>query len=205
MKNLKYLVIISILFFTTCGATTKNNYDVKSYDKNNINQYERYLVSETDYTTGAVAYHKKYKESLYSLVEMFLNTKKFEIVDKSLGFYYDQKKGTNHYYLGFDMICNSENVLSDQSYEINGRRMIKIYYKSILEVMNSYEKIFDEEEIDGVVIGLVWKRNGRNETLNIWTSKNDIKDLFDNKRTFRELVIRSTVTDGQDRIIRLTI
>lgn len=204
MKKFK-IINLFLITVLACSASANKKYDMNDYDKKKVNEYDNYLVKDSDYTTNGITYHKKYKVCMYSIVEHLMVKQQYEIVMQSVGFYYDQKKSKNKYYLGLDIICDEKTVLINQSYSDNGRKMIKEYLPPIMNIVFSCDKIFAENDIEGIVIGLVWKRNGRNESINIWTAKDDISRYYNKRLTFREMVYRSTVTDSQDRIIRLTL
>ncbi|MBN1499638.1 MAG: hypothetical protein JW982_05765 [Spirochaetes bacterium] len=209
MKNLFMYVLFSVLIIsgcTTSGAAVQTaKYDVKKYEYNKSDRYALFLVKTESYTTDGGIYHKKYIDQLYGTVRLLMDEKQIVPVEGSVGFYYDDKKSKTNFYLGMDILCSESIVKNDGSYEENGRIAMQTYLKAVLEVIGSCVEIFDEEKIEGAVTGLVWKRNGKNELINVWASKNDIRLFLNNGLTLRGFIYRCIVTDSDGKIIRLTI
>lgn len=205
MRCNKIFIFLLFLIFLTCGTSKNAKYDVLRYSANKTKDVEKYLVRLESYTTNGAIYHKKYKRYLAGVARILIEEKKLNIVNESLGFYFDKKESSKtRLYLGLDINVSSKEVLSNKSYEENGRKMIKVYSRQILEVLYSCLEILEEDEVYGMVVGMYWKSKGNN-SLNIWIEKNDVNKYYNKSITFNELVFRSTVTNSKGKIIRLTL
>ncbi|HEY1405402.1 MAG TPA: hypothetical protein VF857_02210 [Spirochaetota bacterium] len=186
-------------------ANPPDKYDVLQYATED-SRYNKYLVTIESYTTNGSTYHKKYLQYLYGIAKIFVDEKKIAVGEHSIGFYYDKKENRkDKLYLGVDLILPDEMVSQEASYDKNARALIGKNLREMMSVLSSCTEVLKENEVKGVVVGLVWKRNGLRELVNIWISKDDVDLFYRNELTLNELVIRSTVTNTDGRIIRMTL
>ncbi len=207
------LVIISGSLFLTCASAqqkgtnggTTEKYDVSQY-ANEDSVYSMYLVPVDSYTTNGAVYHKKYIKYLYGIAKIFRDEKKVFVGDKSIGFYYDKKENRkDKLFLGVDLLIPGSSVVKEDDYEKNARTIIGRNLREMMNVLSSCTEVLKEDEIRGVVVGLIWDRNGKREMVNIWIGKSDMDLYYGNGLTLNELVIRSTVTNTDGRIIRMSL
>lgn len=204
MKNKISLILVLLLIFSTCSTSSKSLYKVNEYKYDKANENSKYMVELDSYTTGGSVYHKKYLNYLFGIAKVLREEKQISIKERSIGFYYDDNLSKSNFYLGVDVQCDNNYVSENKTYEENGRVMMKAYLKNVLDVIDSAEKIFEEKNIEGVVIGLFWQESGRKKYINVWARKNDFKKYLNGKLTLRGFVFKCTVTDYDGRIIRLT-
>ncbi|MBN2435441.1 MAG: hypothetical protein JXK07_09285 [Spirochaetes bacterium] len=218
----KLFIFISVVSVFSCGtATTGGNtksiiisdpeppedkYSVSNYVAEKPDEYARFLVKPEDYTTDGEYYHKKHERCLLGLAEVLTEKHRYNIKERSIGFYYDRLgKETDLLYLGFDVSCSQNFVDEDKNYFINGAAMIDKYLPNALEVTRRYDDILSETSVEGVVVGLFWFRRGRRELMTVWLLKQNIREFYDDHLTFRQLLIKSTVTDSDGKKIRLAL
>jgi hypothetical protein len=211
MKHFLVLVIFSSFFLTCASAQTNNNgknaekIDVLKYAGTEL-KYEKYLVSVDSYTTNGSVYHKKYLNYLYGIAKIFIDEKKIDVSEKSIGFYYDKKeKRKDKLFIGVDLVVPEERIKYGDDYIENARALIGQYLMPTMNVLSSCTDILKEDEVKGVVVGLAWTRNGMRQVVNIWISKDDMELYYADGLTLNELVIRSTVTNTEGGIIRMTL
>jgi hypothetical protein len=212
---IRYLLLIIACgsIFLTCASAQQggeNNVSVDKYDvsryANEDSVYSLYLVPIDSYTTNGALYHKKYLPYLYGIAKIFRDEKKVFVGEKSIGFYYDKKENRkDKLFLGVDLIMPDSAVILDADYEKNARTMISKNLREMMNVLSSCTEVLKENEVKGVVVGLIWNRGGRKELVNIWISKSDMDLYYGNGLTLNELVIRSTVTNTDGHIIRMTM
>jgi hypothetical protein len=143
---------------------------------------------------------------LYGIAKIFRDEKKVFVGEKSIGFYYDKKENRkDKLFLGVDLIMPDSSVTLDADYEKNARTIISKNLREMMNVLSSCTEVLKENEVKGVVVGLIWNRGGRKELVNIWISKSDMDLYYGNGLTLNELVIRSTVTNTDGHIIRMTM
>lgn len=166
----------------------------KPYDGN------RYLVPAESYTTAAINYHTKYKESLLSIAEELTN-KNIKIGEKTLGFYYDKNANDkNSFYVGLDSILPRA---TGSDYLSRAKAVIYTSLKPVLETVNSREEIFSESNVAGMAIGFKWRNAGASEQVSIWIPKYEALSYRGDSMPFEELVYRSFLTNAIGRIIVL--
>lgn len=201
------LTVFLLTSFLSCASAQggEGHYDVLNYSSGSP-EYGKYLVDVDSYTTSGSVYHKKYVEYLYGVAKILATEKSMAVGEKSIGFYYDKKENRkDKLFLGVDLSVPDQAVLPSETYEKNARVMIGAYLKDVMGVMHSCTAVLAENEIKGTVIGLVWRRGGAKELINVWILKEDLALFYRNSLTLSELVIRSTVTNTDGRIIRLTL
>jgi hypothetical protein len=206
---MKKLFAASTMFavFLSCASAQipEGHYDVLTYSAG-ASVYEKYLVSVDSYTTNGGVYHKKYTDYLNGIAKILLTEKTMDIAEKSIGFYYDKKENRkDKLFLGVDILIPDVLVAQSETYEKNARILIGSRFKDVMGVLHSCTAVLAENEVKGIVIGLVWQRGGARELINVWVSKEDIALFYKNSLTLSELVVRSTVTNTEGRIIRLTL
>ena len=213
MIRFLFLIVISGSMFLTCASAqqtggnggTTEKYDVSQY-ANEDSVYSMYLVPVDSYTTNGAVYHKKYIKYLYGIAKIFRDEKKAFVGDKSIGFYYDKKENRkDKLFLGVDLLIPGSSVVKEDDYEKNARKIIGRNLRETMNVLSSCTEVLKEEEIRGVVVGLIWDRSGKREMVNIWIGKSDMDLYYGNGLTLNELVIRSTVTNTDGRIIRMSL
>lgn len=193
--------------FLSCASAQggEGHYDVLNYSSGSP-EYEKYLVTVDSYTTNGSVYHKKYVEYLYGVAKILLSEKKMTVGERSIGFYYDKKENRkDKLFLGVDLSVPESAVQPSETYEKNARVMMGGYLKDVMGVLHSCTAVLAENEVKGVVIGLVWNRGGAKELINVWILKEDLTLFYRNSLTLSELVVRGTVTNTEGRIIRLTL
>jgi len=218
----KYLaLILPVIAVTSISCTTtqetetytkkenntvvKDKYTVENYISVEPDKYEKFMVNIKDYTTNGSIYHEKYIKQLHGISEIITEKYNYTVKDNSVGFYFDKiEKNKNKFFIGFDIICDPSMFDSAGSYEVNGRKSMEIYLLSLLGVMNNYKEILNEENVEGCVIGFHWFV-GKEYYINVWISKMNLNDYFLQKITFKELVMKSTVTNMDGKHIRLTL
>ena len=206
MKKIFAASVMSVMFFSCASAqVAQGHYDVLTYSAG-ASEYEKYLVAVDSYTTNGGVYHKKYTDYLYGIAKILLTEKTMTIAEKSIGFYYDKKENRkDKLFLGVDVGIADTSVAQAETYEKNARTLTGTFLKDVMGVLHSCTAVLAESEVKGVVIGLVWQRGGARELINVWVSKEDLALFYKNSLTLSELVVRSTVTNTEGRIIRLTL
>jgi len=204
---MKYAVLIfsaSIVFSMCASAKQKDDkYDVLKYSSaKSIN--EKYLVTLESYTTNGINYHKKYESYLYGIAGIFIDQEKVSLSEKSIGFYFDKRENRkDRLYLGVDILVDASFINEQGDYEKNARSVLKGSLSQAMKVMNSCTDILKENEVKGVVIGFIWKRNEKKELINIWITKEDMDMYFKETLPINELIIRSSITNTDGRIFRI--
>ncbi|MDA3899354.1 MAG: hypothetical protein PF637_02410 [Spirochaetes bacterium] len=220
---LKYGVLLLIASIISCGTVPlrqnkptsiiiaeveepEDKYSVVNYESEKPDEYSRFLVLTEDYTTDGGYYHKKHSTYLLGLAEVLTEKYSYNLKERSIGFYYDRLgKQTDLLYLGLDIDC-SQNLIKDKSdYFKTGNDMIHEYLQNILTVTRRYDAILSESSVEGVVVGLYWFRRGRREMMTVWMSTQNIREYYNDHLTFKQMLIKSTVTDSDGKKIRLSL
>jgi hypothetical protein len=202
-----FIVLIMSLLFTMCATAQPKSvsYDVLQYSDAGSG-YEKYLVVFDSYTTNGSIYHKKYLDYLYGIAKIFTDEKKAMVSEKSIGFYFDKKENRkDKLFLGVDLIADDKSIDKGMDYDKNVRSVLKQFLKDAMSVLGSCTAILKENEVQGVVIGFIWNRNGVRELVNIWIPKEELNLFYTDSLTLNELVIRSTVTNTNGKIIRMSL
>lgn len=226
MTKLRVILLMTFAILTTCASVTDSRksetdkkiiiaepeetdgdkYSTFNYSSTKTDEYDPYLVKLDDYTTNGKTYHERHYSYLLGLSEILTEKYGYHLKNNSVGFYYDKvTMEKDRLFLGMDIVCDQELLKSGEGYSASGRRMIETYLQNVLDVSRKYEDIFNEPEIEGVVVGFFWVRDGKKEFVNVWLAKQNIKELFNGYLTFWELVLKSTVTDTEGKKIRITL
>ena len=188
------------------GTKEKDNKIIHEPDANDINKYEKFLVKTEQYTTKGADYHKKYYKYLINIADLIENEKKLTIGEESIGFYYDKRRDKkNELFLGIDIIATIDSTQYYSTYEGIALNYLRNYLPKILDVFNSYEKIFSEQEIVGSVISIKWKIDRAYEMVSIWLDQKDVNRFEKKDLTFDEMIQRSFITNTDDKIIKLIL
>ena len=202
----RILIVISFLFFSTCGSMSEREESILDYSDDDISKYETFLVKIEQYTTNGVYYHQKYYRYLLGIAKTVSEGKDLSVMKNSIGFYYDKKEHSkNKLYLGIEIEIPIDAFFRDSSYVTRATAILKRNLSDILFVIYSCKKVFSENEVVGMVIGIFWEAKNSEEMLNIWIDKRDVL-LFEGKRlTINELIERNTITNSECKVIRLPI
>jgi len=204
-------VIILLAVFSSCasgsGQATASD-DKPSSDTSIVstelkNRYSAYLVDISSYSTNGAYYQKKYEYFILSVVAALTEKQEFDIYKKSAGFYFDKRSNrTDRLYFGFDV-----EVVKDSSLDYGrfSTLIIKENVETVIDEVFRYERMLDEKEIAGLVIGFKWKEGRINQQVNIWIRKEDMVLARQAKITINEMYQRSTITNSEGKIILLPI
>ncbi|MBN1496463.1 MAG: hypothetical protein JXA07_06820 [Spirochaetes bacterium] len=203
-KSSILLLHLAVLFFATCGSTTEREQNILNlYNARSDQKYADLLVDPARYTTSGVEYHRKYYRYLIGIAGDIVEKKGLAVEKGSLGFYYDKRSGDrNMLYLGLDIDTGSA---FEQPFDTVTVRLIRKDLKEVIQTINSCRTIFGEADIVGMVIGWVWTSRGAREHASVWIGKQDFIRYEDEKITFDELLMRSTVTNTIGRVFRLPL
>jgi hypothetical protein len=209
LKSLSAIAFVCCIFTMCATAQQKNDssehVDISHYAQADAS-FDKYLVAEDSYTTNGIIYHKKYINYLYGIAKLIKNEHKVEIGERSIGFYYDKRENRkDKLFLGVDIIMPEQLVSPELSYEKNARFFVNKYLRQTMNVLVSCTDILGENEVRGVVTGFVWQRNNVKELINIWIRKDDLSLFYSNQITMTELIVRSTFTNTEGRIIPMTL
>ncbi len=197
-------MLLTILFFATCGLTTEREQKILDlYTDQNKDKYADLLVDVQNYTTSGAEYHKKFYKYLIGIAGDIVEKKKLSIEKGSVGFYYDKKSGDrSKLYLGLDINTQAS---YEQPYEAVAVNLIRKNLKEVIQTINSCRSIFSEGEIIGMVLGWKWNAKAAREHVSVWIYKEDFIRYEDGMITFDELVQRSTITNTTGRVIKLPL
>lgn len=200
------MTVMILLIFTSCASGENQIKDdnisgpVKVETKEELSAY---LVDIRSYSTNGSYYQKKYEKEIISVLSSLMENYEFDISRRSAGFYFDKKSNrTDRLYLGFDV-----EVIKDNNLDY-GRFSTSLIKENVPAVMNEflrYDRIFNEREIAGLVIGFKWKEGSLNRQVNIWIKKEDMFLAGKSKITINEMYQRSTITNTEGKIILLPI
>ena len=166
-------------------------------------RYSDYLVNINSYSTNGAYYQKKYERDIISVITSLTENYEFDILRRSAGFYFDKKSNrTDRLYLGFDMTVLKENNLD---YGRFATSLLKENVPVIMGEFLKYNRVFDEREIAGLVIGFKWEEGRLSRQVNIWIQKEDMLLAKESKITINEMYQRSTITNSEGKIILLPI
>lgn len=173
------------------------------YSRENKEKYNSRLVPIRRYSTGGVVYHEKYHRHLISIAADLVENKALEVMESSIGFYYDRtSRNKERLYLGLDIDAGI-NLPPDFRRAVEER--IRSDLNDVIETVNSCASVFENQSIAGFVVGWAWGRGSSDDPVSIWILKEDLSKFDADRITFEELVLRSTITDTKGRIIRLAI
>jgi hypothetical protein len=206
MRGLFAVMILSCILTSCATAEPKSvSYNVLKYSDAGL-AYEKYLVVFDSYTTNGSVYHKKYLNYLYGIAKIFTDEKKTKVSEKSIGFYFDKKENRkDKLFLGIDLIADEKFINQGADYEKNARSLLRQLLTDAMSVLQSCTEILKENEVRGVVIGYIWTRNGNRELVNIWIPKDALAEFYNDSLTLNELVVKSTVTNTDGRIFRMSL
>lgn len=204
-------VIILLAVFSSCasGSGQVTTADDKPYSDTSLvsaeakNRYSVYLVDISSYSTNGAYYQKKYESFILSVVAALTEKQDFDISKKSAGFYFDKRSNrTDRLYFGFDVEVVKDNSLD---YGRFSTQVIKENVETVLSEIFRYERMLDEKEIAGLVLGFKWRDGRINQQVNIWIKKEDMVLARQAKITINEMYQRSTITNSEGKIILLPI
>jgi hypothetical protein len=211
----KVFILISVFIllsvFTSCasgsGRTTAS--DDKPFENVSVNsaeaknKYSEYLVDIKTYSTNGAYYQNKYENFILSVIAVLTEKHEFDISKKSTGFYFDKRSNrTDRLYFGFDVEVVKDNNLD---YGRFSTQVIKENVETVLSEIFRYERMLNEQEIAGLVIGFKWREGRINQQVNIWIKKEDMLLARQAKITVNEMYQRSTITNSEGKIILLPI
>lgn len=206
MKLNKKCMVLFLVFLSTCSSTDNREKKILDFTEIGINKYEVFLVDIDKYTTSGADYHRKYYKYLIGIARIAIEENKLNVVEKSIGFYYDLKENIqNKLYLGLDISPSPDTPLQYSSYEQVAVVLLDRYLSDILYILNSCKTIFSEEDIFGTVIGIEWTRFNRAESVTIWIDRKDIISFENNKVTLKELIQKNYVTNTEGKIVMLPV
>ena len=201
----KFFIIVFCGLFFTCSSTDTREEKILDFSESSVNKYEKYLVDSEQYSTNGAEYHKKYYKYLIGVAHTIIENKKYEIVERSIGFYYDKKEeNRNSLFLGVDIAVIQGSPLQYSSYNGVAIALLEKYLREILYVVHSCKKVFAEDSIVGTVLGIRWE-SGSLKAVNIWIDQKDVVRFESDNLTFREIIQRNQVTNTEGKIIRLPI
>jgi len=167
------------------------------------NKYSEYLVDINTYSTNGAYYQNKYENFILSVIAVLTEKHEFDISKKSTGFYFDKRSNrTDRLYFGFDVDVVKDNGLN---YGRFSTQVIKENVETVLSEIFRYERMLNEQEIAGLVIGFKWREGRINQQVNIWIKKEDMLLARQAKITVNEMYQRSTITNSEGKIILLPI
>jgi len=202
----KILIVFFLIILTTCSSADSREEKILKYseDKDKANKYEIYLVNPENYTTMGAEYHHKYYPYLIGIARAVAEDKKFNVVEKSIGFYYDKREDKkNKLFLGIDINAQFDTAILNPNYQVTALTQLKKYLNDMLFVLQSCKSIFLEKGVVGSVIGIKWEREKSIEIVTIWISKEDVIRYEMKELTFDEIIQRNFVTNTEGKIIRL--
>ncbi len=209
MKNAGTTLLTLIMIFSlqcqTVGEREDREVKILTYTPDKVNVFEKYLVTTDQYTTEeGKRYHAKYFNHLIGLARVLSEEKRFTLVEKTIGFYYDKKRrDEKKLFLGVDMQAPESHVKTDAGYGHITATLLKKNISVFLPVLLSCKSIFDEPYVDGFVVGMRWRGTWKNELFNFWIRKDDALLLENSRITLEELIERNTITDTEGSVIRL--
>ncbi len=205
------LVFILMVIFTSCasGSGQISASDDKPFENVRVNtaeaksKYSEYLVNINTYTTNGAYYQNKYENFILSVIAMLTEKHEFDISKKSTGFYFDKRSNrTDRLYFGFDVEIVKD---SNLDYGRFSTQLIKENVETVISEISRYERMLNEQEIAGLVIGFKWREGRINQQVNIWIKKEDMVLAREAKITVNEMYQRSTITNSEGKIILLPI
>jgi hypothetical protein len=202
----KILIVFFLIILTTCSSADSREEKILKYseDKDKANKYGIFLVNPENYTTMGAEYHHKYYPFLIGIARAVAEDKKIDILEKSIGFYYDKREDKkNKLFLGIDINAQFDPAIPNPNYQVIALTQLKKYLNDILFVLQSCKSIFQEKEVVGSVIGIKWEREKSIEIVTIWISKDDVIRYEMKELTFDEIIQRNFVTNTEGKIIRL--
>ncbi len=203
----RIIIFLFCIMLTSCVSRDNNREEqILNYTDESVNKYESFLVNPEQYTTGGAKYHKAYHKHLIGIARTIVEEKGLNVVERSIGFYYDKKKNIkDELYLGLDINVSLEYSKSYSSYSEAAITQLRKYLKDVMYIVHSCKTVFSEKEVVGIVIGIRWMRSNRGENVNIWIDQDDVIRYEKNKLTFNEVIHRNTITNTQGKIIKLPI
>lgn len=204
-------VFILLMVFASCasgsGQVTASDdkpfRDAAAVSAETKNKYSDYLVDINSYSTNGAYYQNKYENFILSVISALTEKHEFDISKKSTGFYFDKRSNrTDRLYFGFDVEVVKDNSLD---YGRFSTQLIKENVESVLSEIFRYERMLNEKEIAGLVIGFKWRDGRVNQQVNIWIKKEDMVLARQAKITINEMYQRSTITNSEGKIILLPI
>ncbi len=203
------VICIFVAIASCLSADTREKKILKySEDKEQVRKYEIYLVNPEQYTTRGAEFHSKYYPYLIGIARSVIEERKFSVIEKSIGFYYDKREARkDKLYLGIDItvpyeISNGYKT-SQSSYQEIALAQVHKYLTKLLYVMASCGSVFKEPEIIGSVIGIRWERENIMEIVTIWVDMRDILRYEKKELTFDEIIQRNFVTNTEGKLIKL--
>ena len=195
---------IALFLFATCGLTSEREQALLSQSTDrNASRYEDLLVEEDRYTTAVLGYQKKYYRHLIGIAADIVENRKLAVEKHSIGFYYEKKSGdTRRLYLGLDIDAGTQPA---QVFERTAVALIRRDLANIVQTINSCRSVFNESDIEGMVIGWRWTAGAAREHLSVWITKVDFIRYEEDLLTFDGMIQRSTVTNTKGRVIRLPL
>jgi hypothetical protein len=203
---LQLRLAVSCMFIAIVSCSTADTREEKilkySVDKE-AGKYAIYLVNPEQYTTKGAGFHSKYYQYLVGIARSVIEEKKFTVIEKSIGFYYDKREAKkDKLYLGIDISMPYE-ASYGSSYPDIALVQLQKYLTELLYIMASCGSVFRESEIVGSVIGLRWERDGVMEIVTIWVDMQDVLRYEKKELTFDEIIQRNFVTNNEGKLIKL--
>ena len=176
---------------------------VHSKYSNNVERYSSYLFDESAYTAKGFEYTNKYRQLILLLCADLIETHKFNLGSPSIGFYTDKIAFEKEkYYLGIEFIFPDSDR---RTYEAAAAQLASAHLRKITTSLSSSYKIFEDPNVAGAVLRFTWKRQGQKEFVDFWLSSRDVYLFQTNRMVLPELIMRSTITNMNGVIIRLSV
>ena len=199
-----------LLFFvaaTNCASAQESSggNQIPKPEEAAASDYGKYLVNIDAYTSSGSVYHRKHQALLLTAVRDLVDKKGLDLLPGSVGFYFDRRMNVREQlFLGYDFTGDPELAKTASSYADAVRAMLSRYFPDLLSQYQLLAPILKETSVNGIVIGVKWAQAGRVESMNLWVLKDDLERYVSKELTFKELVIRATLTDSSGRIVRIT-
>lgn len=204
---MRTVTVFTILLALVCGGSSCLSQELRreeailQHSAASGEKYADLLVDMQRYTTAGREYHQKYRRHLLGIAAAVVESRKLAVEKGSVGFYFDKKSNeTDKLFLGLDIATNAE---SAEPYGATALRLMRGTIGDIIATVHSCRSIFDEKQIEGMVIGWKWKSGGSPESVTVWIPKRYLLRFEEGKKTLGELLQMSTVTNTQGRVIRL--
>jgi hypothetical protein len=201
-------VLLFILPLNSCSVTSEHEHESAGTSEASTREVtlepEEYLVPESRYTTSGVELQKRYRSLMLDLIEDINGLKSHKVREKTVGFYYDQKKKDKDYlFLGYELTIYDSPAYNADSYTDRALNVIRHNLKPLLDRSRKIYPIINEKSIIGLVLGFNWNHNDSTESVTAWIDESDLKKYHNNNITFNECMVRSIYTGQDNKVIRL--
>lgn len=202
------LVVLALLLPGAC-RTAKPAVDLTQKPIPSLEEtspFEKYLIGLDEYTSQGKVYHEKYHAELRVLARVLVEkyNNKFEVAEKSIGFYYDKRTNAkDRLYLGADLKFG-KHPASALNYNSDAMYLLENYLPGLLNNKSYPMHVFSENEVIGVVVGFGWIDGyGSRQSINIWMPKEDLGKYLREEISLQELIRASITTNTDSKVIKL--